>query len=164
MLEINPGLIIWTIITFLIVLVILRLTAWKPLLAALSARENQIRSALEQAGQARTEAQRLLEENRRQMAKAEENAQRVIREGREMGERLKTELLEKAQTSARHMVDQAKDEIRREKDAALVQLRTEVTDLALAAASKLLEANLDTPAQRKLADAAIADLGKEGHA
>ena len=164
MLEINPGLIIWTIVTFLIVLAILRLTAWKPLLAALSAREQQIRSALEQAGQAQAEAQRLLEENRRQLVKAEEDAQQIMREGREMGERLKTELLEKAQSSARHMVDQAKDEIRREKDAALLQLRTEVTDLALAAASKVLDANLDTPTQRRLADSAIADLGKQGHA
>lgn len=164
MLEINPGLIIWTIITFVIVLAILRFTAWKPLLAALTAREEQIRNALEQAGQAQVEARRLLEENRRQLAKAEEEAQRVMREGREMGERLKAELLEKAQTSTRHMVDQAKDEIRREKDAALVQLRTEVTDLAIAAASKVLDANLDTPAQRKLADAAIADLGKRANA
>ena len=164
MLEINPGLIIWTIITFLIVMAILRLTAWKPLLGALTAREEQIRNALEQAGQAQVEAQRLLEENRRQLAKAEEEAQRVMREGREMGERLKAELLEKAETSAHHLVDQAKDEIRREKDAALVQLRTEVTDLAIAAASKVLDANLDTPAQRKLADAAIADLGKRANA
>jgi F-type H+-transporting ATPase subunit b len=158
MLDINPGLILWTIITFVIVLGILRFTAWKPLLAALTAREEKIRASLEQAEHAQREAERLLAENKQQMQRAEEAAQRVIREGREMGERLRVEIMEKANSSARHMVEQAKDEIRREKDAALVELRTEVTDLAIGVAAKILDANLDTPAQRKLADAAIADL------
>jgi F-type H+-transporting ATPase subunit b len=62
MLEITPGLILWTIITFVIVLAILRLTAWKPLLAALTAREEKIRSSLDQAERAQQEAARLLEE------------------------------------------------------------------------------------------------------
>jgi len=158
MLDINPGLILWTIITFVIVLAILRFTAWKPLLAALTAREEKIRSSLEQAEQAQKDAERLLEDNRRQLAMAEEQAQRVMREGREMGERLKTEIVEKANASAQHLVDQAKDEIRREKEAALVQLRTEVADLAIGAASKVLDANLDTAAQRRIADAAIDEM------
>jgi F-type H+-transporting ATPase subunit b len=160
MLDINPGLILWTIITFVIVLGILRFTAWKPLLAALTAREEKIRASLEQAEHAQREAERLLAENTLQMQRAEEAAQRVIREGREMGERLRMEIMEKANSSARHMVEQAKDEIRREKDAALVELRTEVSDLAIGVAAKILDANLDTPAQRRLADAAIADLQK----
>jgi len=158
MLDINPGLTLWTIITFIIVLGILRFTAWKPLLAALSAREEKIRSSLEKADQAQKDAERLLEENRKQLAQAEAQAQRAMQEGREMGERLKGEIVEKANASARHMVDQAKDEIRREKDAALVQLRTEVADLAIGAASKVLDANLDAAAQRKIADAAIDEM------
>ncbi len=164
MLDINPGLILWTIITFIIVLMILRFTAWKPLMAALTAREENIRSSLERAEQAQKEAERLLEENRRQIAQAEEQAQRVMREGREMGERLKTEILEKANAGARQMVEQAKDEILREKEAALVQLRTEVADLAIAAAGKVIDANLDAPAQRRLAEAAIEELNRRPNA
>lgn len=160
MLEINPGLIIWTIITFLAVLIILRGAAWKPLLKALSDREEKIRSSLEQAERAHQEAQRLFEENRKQLAAAEEQSARIIREGRDMGERLKSEILEKAQAASRQMVEQAKDEINREKESALMQLRSEVSDLAIAAAGKILEANLDEPRQRKLVDAAIKELSK----
>lgn len=164
MLDINPGLILWTIITFVIVLMILRFTAWKPLLAALTAREEKIRSSLEQAERAQKEAERLLEENKRQLSQAEQRAQQVMREGREMGEKLKAEILEKANTSSRHMVEQAKDEIRREKEAALVQLRTEVSDLAITVAGKILDANLDTPTQRKLVDTAMNELRKRPNA
>lgn len=160
MFDINPGLIVWTIITFLVVLAILRFTAWKPLLAALTSREEKVRSSLERAEKAQQEAQRLLEENQRQLALAEEQSQRIIREGREMGEKLKGEIVEKANASSRHMIDQAKDEIAREKEKALVQLRTEVADLAIAAAGKLLDANLDTPKQRQLVDTAIRELNK----
>jgi F-type H+-transporting ATPase subunit b len=160
MLDINPGLIIWTIITFIIVVLILRAAAWKPLLTALTAREEQIRSSLQHAEQAQQQAQRLLEENRQQLAAAEEQSQRIIREGRNLGERLKAEIMEKANASSRHMIEQAKEEIKREKEAALVQLRGEVADLAIAAAGKILDANLDTAKQRQLVDAAIKDLNK----
>ena len=158
MLDVNPGLILWTIITFVIVLVILRALAWKPLLAALAAREESIRNALREAEDARTQAKTLLEENRRQLAQAETQSQELIREARAMGDRLKAEILEKANSSSRHMIDQAKEEIRREKDSALLQLRAEVSDLVVAAAGKLLDANLDTPKQRQLAEAAIKEI------
>ncbi len=160
MLEINPGLIVWTILTFLIVVAILRGTAWKPLLKALNDREARIRESLQQAERAQSEAQRLLEENRKQLAAAEEQAARIIKEGRDLGEKLRGELLEKAQAASRQTVEQAKAEIGREKEAALNQLRSEVADLAVAAASKILEANLDAAQQRKLVDAAIQELSK----
>lgn len=160
MLDINPGLILWTIITFVIVLVILRAAAWKPLLAVLTAREQHITDALHHAEETQNEAKKLLEENKQQLALAEEQSQRVIKEGREMGERLKTEIVERAHASSRQMVDQAKEEIRREKEAALNELRTEVADLAITAAGKILDANLDTPKQRQLVDSVIKDIHK----
>lgn len=160
MLEINPGLIVWTIITFVIVLVILRATAWKPLLGALTAREEKIRSSLKDAQDAQQQARALLEENRKQLALAEEQSQRIIREGRDMGERLKAEILEKANASARSAVEQAREEIQREKESALTQLRSEVADLAIQAAGKILDANLDTAKQRALVDAVIRDINK----
>jgi F-type H+-transporting ATPase subunit b len=160
MLDINPGLILWTIITFLIVLLILRAIAWKPLVGVLTAREEKIRAALEESENAQREARKLLEENKRQMTQADEQAQRVMKEGREMGEKLKAEIVEKAHQTARSMVDQAKEEIQREKEAALIQLRTEVADLAIGAAEKLLDANLDTPKQRQIVDGIIKDIKK----
>ena len=159
MFDINPGLIVWTIITFVAALLILRAYAWKPLLDALTAREEKIRAQIAQADTARREAERLLEENKAQLARADEQSQRMLRESRDMGERLKAEILEKAQQSSRQMVDQAKEEIRREKDSALQELRSEVADLAIGAAGKLLDANLDAPKHRALVDDAIRQMG-----
>jgi F-type H+-transporting ATPase subunit b len=159
MFDINPGLIVWTIITFVAALVILRAYAWKPLLASLTAREENIRTQIAQAEHARREAERLLEENKAQLARADEQSQRMLRESREMGERLKADILDKAQQSSRQMVNQAKEEIRREKDSALQELRSEVADLAIGAAGKLLDANLDAPKHRALVDDAIRQMG-----
>jgi F-type H+-transporting ATPase subunit b len=158
MLDINPGLILWTIITFIGLMVILRIIAWKPLIGALTAREEKMRTSLEEAEAAQQEARRLLEENKKQLAQAEETSHRIIKDGREMGEKLKNEILEKANASSRHMIDQAKDEIRREKDAALSQLRSEVADLAVAAAGKIIDANLDTAKNRQIVDSVIKDI------
>ncbi len=155
MLDVNPGLIFWTIVTFLAVLAILAKVAWKPLLHALTAREEQIRTALQQAEEAQAEAMKLLEENRRQLAQAEALAQQAVREGREMGERVKAEIIERANANARSLVEQAKEEIRRERDAALNQLRGEVADLAVAAAGKIIDAHLDVNKHRALVDSVI---------
>lgn len=160
MLEINPGLFIWTIITFIVVLVILRVFAWKPLLGALAAREEQIRASLQHADDAQRKSEELLEQNRRQLAQAEEQAQRMMKEGREMTEKLKAEILEKANATSRHMVEQAKDEIAREKEAAVKELRAEVGDLAIRVAEKVLDANLDTAKQRELVGTIIRQLQK----
>ena len=158
MLEINPGLIFWTIVTFLAVLAVLKKVAWKPLLHSLTSREEQIRTALLEAEEAQADAKKLLEENKRQLAQAEAHAQQAMREGREMGERLKAEIVEKAHASARNMIEQAKEEIRREKDAALQELRGEVADLAVTAAGKIIDANLDVNKHRQLVDTVIKDI------
>lgn len=160
MLDLNPGLIIWTIVTFLVAMLILRRYAWKPLLGALAAREEKIRSQLEQAEHAQAEAQRLLEEHQRALAAAEEQSQRIIREGRSLADQMKADILEKANAGARTLIDQAKGEIQREKDSALEHLRAEVADLVILAAGKILDANLDTPKQRKLVDAVIQDINR----
>jgi F-type H+-transporting ATPase subunit b len=160
MLDFNPGLIIWTIITFLVAMAILRRYAWKPLLGALAAREEKIRTQLEQAERAQAEAERLLQEHRRELAAAEEQSQRIIREGRTLAEQMKAGILEQAAASSRAMVDKAKGEIQREKESALEDLRAEVADLAIIAAGKILDANLDTPKQRKMADAVIRDINR----
>lgn len=158
MLDVNPGLIFWTIVTFVAVLAILSRVAWRPLLHALTAREEQIRTALQQAEEAQAEAMKLLEENRRQLAMAEARAQQAMREGREMGERLKAEIIEQANANARRILEQAKEEIRREREVAFNQLRSEVANLAIGAAAKLIDEHLDANKHRALVESAINEL------
>ena len=160
MLEPNPGLMLWTIATFILLVILLRKLAWKPLLEALHNREEHVRNSIERAEQAKIEAERLLEENRAQLAKAEAEASRILGEGRALGDKLKNEMIEQANRQSRRMIDQAKAEIERDKDAALSQLKNEVANLAIMAAEKILDETLDENRYRKIIDASLKDLPK----
>jgi F-type H+-transporting ATPase subunit b len=158
MLSINPGLMIWTFIIFLLLLVILGKVAWKPLLASLKARENAIADSLSRAEQARADAERLIAENKQERAKAEEEVQKALREGRAFAEQMRHDLVEKAKEEAQRMLAQARAEIERDTQQALRQLRTEVSDLAIMATSKLLDENMNEERHRKVVDKMIAEL------
>jgi F-type H+-transporting ATPase subunit b len=160
MLEINPGLMIWTIITFLILLILLRKLAWKPLVAALQKREDHIKLSIDQAESKLEEAKQISDENRRQLAQAEEHSQNVIKEGRELAEKIKSEIVDKAHQQSRQLVEQAKLEIEREKEAALLRLRGEVANLAIDAASKILGETLDSDKHRKVIDSFLNEMPK----
>ena len=148
--DINAGLIIWTIIIFLTVLFVLWRFAFGPILAAVNAREEGINKALEDARTRQEEAEKLLEEHKQQLADARRQAQEIVAEGREAGSRLQKEIEGKAREEGDAILTRAKAEIEREKDAAVDVLRRESVDLALAAASKLLDQKLDGDQDRKL--------------
>ena len=160
MLDPNPGLILWTIITFLLLVLILKKFAWKPLLESLQRREETVRNALERAEQAKHDAERILDENRKQLERAEAEGHRILTESRQLAEKLKDEIVAKANQQSRSMLDQAKQEIGRDKDAALAQLRGEVANLAIQAASKILDETLDETRHRKIVDAYLKELPK----
>lgn len=148
--EIGP--IIWTIINFLLLLTLLRFAAWKKIIAALNNREKTINDSLNRAEQAQAEAERVLAENQKSLMRAEEEAQRVLRESREYAERVHSEAAGKAQEESRKLVEQAHQEIARSKQQALNELRTEVANLAIGAAEKILDESLDAPRQKQLVD------------
>ena len=158
MLEINPGLTIWTFIIFLLLLIVLGKTAWKPLLASLKTREQAIADSLSRAEQARADAERLIAENKLERAKAEEEVQKALREGRIYAEQMRRDLVEKAKEEAQRMLAHARAEIERDTQHALRQLREEVADLAIMATSKLLDENMDQERHRRVVDKMIADI------
>ena len=119
-----------------------------------------VRGAIERAEHAREEAERLLEEHRKQVARSEAEAQRILAEGRALGEKLKNEIVEQANTQARKLADQAKQEIERDKDAALATLRGEVAGLAIKAAEKILDETLDEKRHRQIVDSFMNNLPK----
>jgi len=152
MFEINPGLMVWTVVTFVVLLLVLSKFAWKPLLKSLQDREDNIRLALSQAEQARAEAAELLKQNAANLARAEEEYQKIIREGKAFAEKLKEEVAAKAHSQAQREIQQAKMEIQRDVDAARQQLRTEIADLAVLAAGKILDETLDPQKNKKIVD------------
>ena len=160
MFDINPGLSIWTSVVFVLLVLVLGKFAWKPLLKSLQDREGNIRDSLEQAERARAEAAELLKQNERNMARAEEEYQRIVREAKAFGEKMKEEIVSKARTQAQHELRSAKEEIQRDVDAAKQQLRSEVADLAIKAAEKILDESLDAGKQKKIIDTVLNQLPK----
>ena len=160
MLEINPGLIVWTIISFIILVSVLGKYAWKPIISALTEREEKIRSAMEQADRARAEASELLKKNEENMARAEGEYQKMMRDSRAMADKIKEEILGKARTQAQQELERAGEEIQRNLDAARQQLRSEVADLAIKAAEKILDENLDQQKQKKMVNTFLDQLPK----
>jgi F-type H+-transporting ATPase subunit b len=158
MLDPNPGLAIWTLIIFGLLLVILGKTAWKPLIASLKTRENAIADALSRAEQARADAERLIAENKLERQRAEEEVQTALKEGRAFAEQMRRDLVEKAKGEADRMLVQARAEIERDTQKALVQLRNEVADLAIIATSKLLDENMNEERHRRVVSKMIEDL------
>lgn len=156
--DINVGLSAWTLIVFAALVIILGKYAWGPILAAVEAREKRIQSALDEADARRAEATRLLEEHREQLADARRQASEVLADAKQVAERVRKELEEKARHEAQGIVERARAEIERERDAALDTLRKESIDLALAAASKLLEEKLDAAKDRELVQRYLRDM------
>lgn len=160
LLDANFGLVIWLTMVFTLLLWLLKRFAWKPILGALEDRERMIGESIQQAEKALTEARQLQAGNERARREAEQEAQRLLRAAREEADRLRSEEVQKTREAILEMREQAQGEIEREKDSALDALRAEVADLAIRAAEKILQANLDAPSQRRLVENFIDELPK----
>ena len=152
LLDPHVGLIIWTIITFLVVLFVLKKFAWPHLLAALDEREQRISDAIAAAEQARQESEEVLREHQQKLAAADEEARQIVAEAREAGANVRQTIVSQAREEAERMLDQARTSIESEKRAAIAELRRETANLAVQAAGALIDANLDDEKNRGLVD------------
>jgi F-type H+-transporting ATPase subunit b len=160
----NPGLMIWTWITFAVVLLLLWKLAWKPLRSQLQAREDRIAETIEKAKRLQAEAESLLEKHREQMAHAEEQVQEIMAEGRTAAERLREETIAAAEQEAKAVLARSRAEIEAERDRAITEIRREAIDLTLLAAGRVIEQSLDDDAHRRLAEQAVAEVARGGGA
>ena len=160
LLDIEPGLIFWTVITFFLLLFVLSKFAWKPILKSLGERENFIKDSVERAEIAKKEAEELLEKNKQNIAKADEEAQKIIAQGREYAENLKAQILEESKQEAKKMIENASLEIERKNVDAFNALKGEIASIAVQAAEKILRSNLDQSSQEKIVNEFIEDLSK----
>lgn len=150
LLSVEPGLMIWTVVIFLILLYILKKFAWKPLLNSLYEREKSIADSVQRAEYLKQEAEKMFEENKKLLVMAGDESRKIIREGKELGEKLKSEIKDKTNEEANKMIQQAKAEIEREKLVALGELKDEIANLAIQAAGKIIDENLDKNKQKKI--------------
>jgi len=158
--DVNPGLSLWATVVFLALLAILGKYAWGPILSAVEAREDAIQSALDEARERNERAEELLEEHKAQLADARRQANELIAEGKAAGEEVRKELEEKARSEAQGILERARIDIQRERDAALDTIRKESVELALAAASRLLHENLDAPKDRQFVERFLDDMSE----
>ena len=158
--RIDPGLLIWTVATFLVLLAVLRWKAWGPIVKAIERREKTIRDAIDTARKEKDEAGRLLEEHRKLIDQARRETAQMIEQGRKDAEVSRAELLEKARLEASGVVDQGRKQIEREARAAVQQIRGEAANLAVLAAGRIVKVSLDESAQKRLVEETLDEIGR----
>ncbi len=158
MLQLEPGMMIWTWITFFVLFILLARIAWKPLLSVVNQREKTIGDSLKKAEEAKSEAEKVLEEQEKKFADAQQEIQNLMKQSKTFAEKMKNEIIENAKAEAQKLQEKARADIEREKDSAIIELRKEVADLAVHAASKLIQQNLDAEKHRNLIDSYIKEL------
>lgn len=158
--SINPGLIIWTLVVFVILLGLLWKFAFPSIVKSVEERERRIQKQLEDAEKANAEAQRLLDEHKKQIAAAHNTAQDIMSKAKTVSQKEREALLSKAREEYDALLNRARKDIDAEKEKAIQALRREAVDLSIAAASRVIEANLDTEANRKLVTEFLESIGK----
>jgi F-type H+-transporting ATPase subunit b len=148
----DPGLFIWTIITFLVLLALLAKFAWKPLLQALESRQETIRKSLDDAQKAKEELERLQRESAQIIRQAHLDASSIMEKSRGEAEKLGEELRHKAREEADGIVKNAERQIQLETRRALQEIRKEAVDLSVTIASKILERHVSKEDNERLID------------
>jgi F-type H+-transporting ATPase subunit b len=154
----HGGLMFWTLAIFLVLWFVLSKFAFKPITAAVEAREKALEDAILAAKADREEAAKVLAEHRAKIEAAQADAQRIIVEGRQTGEKLRADMIEETRAQQQDMLQRARSEIESEKVRAIAELRREAVDLAIAGASKVIEKNLDDQSNRRIVDSFLASI------
>jgi len=150
---------IWTIVIFLVLLLVLRKFAWKPIATSLDAREKSIRESLEKAEQARAEVAGSLQKQKEILDQARAQAAAMAEQARATAEKTKEEVVTQARNEAKAVMDRGLRELRLQQEAAAAELRRQTVDLALAAAQKVVRRSLSEADHRQLAEEAVKEAG-----
>ena len=153
------SLIFWTTIIFVVFFILLAKFAWKPILGAVKSREESINNALASAEAARREMQNLTADNERILQEARMERDALLKEARDMKDKMIADSKHEAQVQGERMIEQAKAAIDAEKNAAMAELKSQVSSLSLEIAEKLLKEELSNKeAQTKLVEKMLGDV------
>ncbi len=158
LIEVNPGLMIWTLVCFLITFLVLRKFAFGPIQKTIDERRERIRSSVEEAEHARAEARRLLEEHKQLIAQSKTEAGGILAEARKVADSQRERAREEIEADRQRRLEDTRKQIEAETVRALEQIRSEVADLTLAATAKVTGKVLDSDDHRKLIEDAIGEL------
>jgi len=158
LIRVTPGLMIWTIISFLITLFVLKRFAFGPIQKMIDERRERISQAIEEADKARDEARKLLEEHRALVAGARSDAEQILVEARRVADSQRDRVREEVEADRQRRLEDTRRQIEAETQRALQQIRSEVAELTLIAAEKVTGKTLDQADQRRLIEEAISGL------
>ena len=154
------GLQLWTLVAFVVLLVLLTKFAFKPIAQALDRRGETIKKSIEDAEKQRAEAKKLMEDYQKQVADARNEAGKIMEEARQLGERVRKEVVEKANSEASAVAQRAQEEIQRQKEKGIQEMKDTVAALSVQIASKVIEKEVNEATHRQLVENLIKDLGK----
>ena len=158
LIQVTPGLMIWTIIAFLITLYVLKRYAFGPIQKTIDDRRERIRQALDEADHAREEARNLLEEHRKLIGQAKTDAEEILAEARRVADAQKDRVREETETDRQRRLEETRRQIDQATHQALGQIRDEVGKLSLLAAEKITRKSLTDKDQQRLIDEALAEI------
>jgi F-type H+-transporting ATPase subunit b len=158
LISVTPGLMIWTIVCFLITLFVLKRYAFAPIQNIIDERRKRIEESIAAAEEARNEARKLLEEHRALMGEARRDAEQILIEARKTADASRERLKDELEEDRQRRLEETKRQIEAETHRALGQIRQEVAELTLLAATKVTGKVLDSDDQRRLIDEAISSL------
>ncbi|MFC1728736.1 F0F1 ATP synthase subunit B [candidate division KSB1 bacterium] len=158
MLQFEPGLAIYTIITFLVLFVMLWKTAWPKILSAIEERETKIRTSLENAEKARQEAERTMAEYKKMIANARQESAEIIKESSEKAEKVREDLIAAAKADAVKLIENTKKELEREQQKAVQEMKARTVDISISIAERIIRSSLTRDQQLELARKALQDM------
>jgi F-type H+-transporting ATPase subunit b len=158
LIQVTPGLMIWTIVCFAVTYFVLKRYAFGPVQKMIDERRDRIRQSLVEADHAREEARRLLEEHRQLIAQARQEAEQIRQEVRADAESMRERMREETEADRQRRLEETRRQIEAETARSLTVIRQEVADLTLLATAKVTGKVLDSSDQRRLIDEAISSL------
>ena len=158
LIQVTPGLMIWTIVCFLITFYVLRKYAFGPIQSMIDTRRERIQSALDEADHAREEARNLLEQHRQLIGQAKSDAEEILGEARRVADAQRERVREETEEDRQRRLEETRRQIEQATHQALGQIRNEVGKLSLAAAEKITRKSLTDADQQRLIDEALAEI------
>ena len=158
LIQVTPGLMIWTIVCFLITLFVLKRYAFGPIQKGIDERRERIRASLDEADRAREEARRLLEEHRALIGRAQTDAEEILSEARNVADANERRMREELEEDRQRRLEDTRKQIEAETRRALEQIRLEVVDLSMLAATKVTRKSLDDADHKRLIEEAVGEL------
>ena len=160
MVEVHGGPLLWSVVTFLLLLFVLKRVAWGPIISALETRENEIKEALNSAANARADAEKATADYESIKKEAQSEAQNLLSEAKAMKDKMISAAVQEAKIKADAELKNALELIDAEKAKAVKEIKTVVVDLSIQAASKLIDKNLDNADNKKFINETIDEIGQ----